>query len=68
MIDSIRVCLGVCLCVCLCVCVYGRATGHTFWPRYLIFGLNDPCDMRKKHFISLFFEILIFTIFFVIFG
>ena len=37
--------------VCVCVSVYTRATGHTFWPRNLIFGLNDPWDMRKKSFI-----------------
>ena len=24
------------------------ATEHTFWPRNIIFGLNDPWDMRKK--------------------
>ena len=28
--------------------VCSRATGHTFWPRNLIFGLIDPWDMRKK--------------------
>ena len=30
-----------------------RATEHSFWPRNLIFGLSDPCDMRKK---TLFFS------------
>ena len=55
-----RVCLSVCLCVC------GRATGHTFWPRNLIFGLSDPWDMRKKR-IFLFFKIFIFTLFIGIF-
>ena len=49
---------------CLSVCV--RATGHTFWPRNLIFGLSDPWDMRKKR-IFLFFEIFIFTLFIGIF-
>ena len=39
---------------------------HTFWPRNLIFGLNDPWDMRKKR-IFLFFEIFIFTLFIGIF-
>ena len=46
--------------------VYERATGHTFWPRNLIFGLNNPWDMRKKR-IFLFFEIFIFTLFIGIF-
>ena len=50
----------VCVCVCLCVCVCAQATGHTFWPRNLIFGLNDPLDMRKK-------QIFIFTLFISIF-
>ena len=36
----------VCLSVRLSVCA--RATGHTFWPRKLIFGLSDPWDLRKK--------------------
>ena len=31
-----------------------RATGHTFWHRNLIFGLNDPWDMRKKLIIFVF--------------
>ena len=26
----------------VCPCVCERATGHTFWPRNLIFGLSDP--------------------------
>ena len=43
--------------VCLCVC--SQATGHSFWPRNLIFWHNTPWDMRKKH-NFLFFEILIF--------
>ena len=29
----------------VCVSVYTRATEHSFWPRNLIFGLSDPCDM-----------------------
>ena len=61
---TLCVCLSVCLCVCLCVCA--QATGHTFWPRNLIFGLSDPWDMRKKR-IFLFFEIFIFTLFIGIF-
>ena len=59
-----RVCLSVCVSVCLCVCT--RATEHTFWPMNLIFGSNDPWDMRKKR-IFLFFEIFIFTLFIGIF-
>ena len=45
-----RVSSVVTLSVCLCVrpSVRERATGHTFTPRNLIFGLNDPWDMRKK--------------------
>ena len=43
---------GSCPSVCLT-----RAIKHTFWPRNLIFGLNDPWDMRKKC-IILFFKIL----------
>ena len=39
---------------------------HIFWPRNLVFGLNDPWDMRKKR-IFLFLEILIFTLFIGIF-
>ena len=54
----------MCLSVCLSVCA--QATGHTFWPRNLIFGLSDPWDMRKKR-IFLFFEIFIFTLFIGIF-
>ena len=42
-----------------CLSVCSRATGHTFWPRNLIFGLSDPWDI--------FFEIFIFTLFIVIF-
>ena len=34
------------------------AIDYTFSPRKLIFGLSDPCDMRKKHIFSC-FEILI---------
>ena len=60
------VCVCVCVCVSVCLCVCGRATGHTFRPRNLIFGLNDPWDMRKKY-IFLFFEIYIFTLFIGIF-
>ena len=52
--------------VSVCVSVRSRATGHTFWPRNLIFGLSDPWDMRKKR-IFLFFEIFIFTLFIGIF-
>ena len=54
----------VTLCVRPSVCA--RPTGHIFWPRNPIFGLNDPWDMRKKH-IFLFFEIFIFTLFMDIF-
>ena len=43
-----------------------RATGHTFRPRNLLFGLNNPWDMRKK-FCFLFFEIFLFTLFIGIF-
>ena len=50
--------------VCLCVC--SRATEHTCWPWNLIFGLNDPWDMKKKLFL-LMFEIFIFTLFIGIF-
>ena len=50
----------------MCLCVCAQATGHTFWPRNLIFGLSDPWDMRKKR-IFLFFEIFIFTLFIGIF-
>ena len=50
----------------VCLSVRARATGHTFWPRNLIFGLSDPWDMRKKR-IFLFFEIFIFTLFIGIF-
>ena len=39
----------VCVCLCVCLSVCAQATGHTFWPRNLIFGLNDPWNMRKKH-------------------
>ena len=53
-------------CLSVCLCVYTRATEHTFWHRNLIFGSNDPWDMRKKH-IFLFFEIFIFTLFIGIF-
>ena len=51
---------SVCLCVCVSVCK--QDTGHTFWPRNLIFGLSDPWDMRKNR-IFLFFKIFIFTLF-----
>ena len=30
------------------VSVYTRVTEHSFWPRNLSFGLNDPWDRRKK--------------------
>merc|ERR1711923_173543 len=58
------VCLSVCVFVCLSVCA--RATGHTVWPRNLIFGLSDSWDMRKKQ-IFLFSKIYIFTLFIGIF-
>ena len=32
--------------VCLCVCP--QATGHSFWPRNLMFWHDTPWDMRKK--------------------
>jgi len=51
--------------VTLSVCKH--ATGHTFWPRNLIFGLNDPWDMRKKNTFFLFFEMFIFMLFIGIF-
>ena len=38
--------------VSLSVCA--RATRHTFWHRKLIFGLNDPQDMRKKQIFHIF--------------
>ena len=63
-LSSQSVCPSVCLSVRLSVCE--RATGQTFWPRNLIFGLSDPWDMRKKR-IFLFFEIFIFTLFIGIF-
>jgi len=47
----------VCLSVCLSVC--SQATGHSFWPRNVIFWHNTPWDMRQKG-NFLFFEILIF--------
>ena len=31
---------SVCLSVCVSVC--SRPVGHSFWPRGLIFGMNDP--------------------------
>ena len=34
--------------VCLFVCK--QATDHNFWYRNLIFGLSDPCNMRKNFF------------------
>ena len=43
----------------VCVSVCSQATGHSFWPRNLIFWHNTPWDMRKKR-NFLFFEILIF--------
>ena len=42
------------MCLCVCVSVCSQATGHSFWPRNLIFWHNTPWD------IFLFFEILIF--------
>ena len=36
--------------VCVCLSVCNRATEQTFWHRNLIFGLSDPCDMKKKRF------------------
>ena len=42
-----------------------RDTEDTFWPRNLIFGSSDPCNMRKKR--IFFFEIFIFTLFIGIF-
>ena len=49
-----------------CLSVCPRATGHTFWPRDLIFGLSDPWTWEKTIFF-LFFEIFIFTLFIGIF-
>ena len=40
----------------VCVSVCRQATEQTFWHRSLIFGLNDPLDMRRKQ-IFLFSEI-----------
>ena len=66
-VKFLKPCKGVlCILVSLCVSVCMRATGHTFWPRNLIFRLNDPWDMRKKH-IFLFFEMVIFRFFIGIF-
>ena len=47
--------------VCVCVCTRGllRSRSHFFQPRKLIFGLNNPWKMKKKHF---FFENSIFTL------
>ena len=59
-LETLKGCPLVTLSVCLSVCEL--ATGHTFWPRNLIFGLSDLWDMRKK-LIFLFFEIFIFTLF-----
>ena len=56
--------LSVRLSVRLSVCKH--ATGHTFSTKNLIFGLNNPWDMRKKR-IFLFFEIFIFSLFIGIF-
>ena len=44
--------------VCLSVC--SPATGHSFWPRNLIFLHSIHWEMRKKKRNFLFFEILIF--------
>ena len=52
--------------LCVCVSVCDRATGHSFWPRDLIFWHNTPWDMRKKR-NFLFFEILIFCPLMVLF-
>ena len=48
--SCLSVCVSVCVCVCLSVClsVCTRATEDTFWHRNVIFGSNDPWDMRKK--------------------
>ena len=43
------------------VSVCAWTTGHIFWPRNLIFRLNDPWDIRKKCNV-LFFEIFISTL------
>ena len=61
--ETLKGCPQQSLCVSVCVC---GLQGHIFWPRNLIFGLNDPWDMRKKR-IFLFFEIFIFTLFMDIF-
>ena len=42
------------VCPSVCVCVRARATGHTFWPTNLIFGLSDPWNKRKKYSFSKF--------------
>ena len=41
--------------------VRARATGHTFWPRNLIFGLSDPWDMRKENTFFVFQNVHIYT-------
>jgi len=56
----------LCVRVSVRVSVRARPTGHIFWPSNLIFGLNDPWDMRKKR-IFLLFEIFTFTLFMDIF-
>ena len=38
------------VCLSVCLSVFTRATGHTFCHRNLIFGFNDPWDMRKNTF------------------
>ena len=63
-VPSVVTFVSVPLSVCISVCT--RATGHSFLPRNLIFGLSDPWDTRKKR-IFLFFEIFIFTLFIGIF-
>ena len=55
---------SVCLSVCVSVC--SRPVSHSFWPRGLIFGMNDPWDNHSKR-IFLFFEILRFDLLMAIF-
>ena len=46
---SVRLSFRLCVCVCVCVCVRARATGHTFWPRKLFFGLGPVRPSLAGH-------------------
>ena len=55
--------------LCVCLSVYERATGHTFWPRNLIFWVEWSLGHEEKTcFLFFFFEIFSFTLFIGIFG